>query len=863
MQLTPEQEKKIKRVAKLVDFETKGAVVLLEDIFALEDKIPELKELIEELRKKSPDRDEVNKLISDIKIPKAIKGDKGDDYILTKEDKREIASMIDMPVVDRIVETIREKTEVIREQPIEIIKEVAIIDKTDLTKEGEAIRDGLELLQDEERLDKKAIKGLDDYEEISFLARQPKNAGGKQLFSQMNDVNMQGVTNGQVPVYNSATGLYEAGTASTDLTPYWKTDGSSGPASGNWNLGAYNLTTTGIISSAYSRITSLNSSTVGQIIKGFTGQTANLQEFRNSINQTQSYFDSNGILNCSPINSIPTVDNSVNYSLNSNPFVSGLTSWTSTGWTYSAVNGGSALHVTGNTNRLSQTVTAPLGTYEISYTLGTGTSGTFRLFVNGTQISSSSTAGVKTLYISNSTGSMLIEFEPSSTQTRPIYGLTIRAVLKSDPLFYGKQSVSTSFEARGDLNGNIGVGINALRKNITGNFNIGIGFNALSENVTGSYNLAIGYGVMEVSNGSFNTGIGYLAMSKIITGVQNFALGYQSLQALTTGSYNTVTGVLAGSSLLTGSYNNLYGNNAGRGLTTGSRNFLFGSNSGLNISTGSDNTIVGADSGGSSQDSSKCIAIGSTSSFFENITENDRLVIGTFMYGRYASELKTASLGYGTNATSTSRNRTKMVNNQITGTCVVSDVDGITVTGTGTLFTTELSVGEEIIVYPSNTFVEVLVTIASITSNTSLTLSTSVGTGFGSNYTAVIYKKGNIYSGLNYLNVEVFKVDSEGKTTTNGIKSTAGVLLPYTAKTATYTTTLGDYTVNCTANTFTVNLITAVGNTGQIFVIKNTGVGTITVDANASETIDGALTVTLSTNQSVTIQSTGSNWIVI
>ena len=34
MQLTQEQEKKIKRVAKLVDFETKGAVVLIEDLFS-------------------------------------------------------------------------------------------------------------------------------------------------------------------------------------------------------------------------------------------------------------------------------------------------------------------------------------------------------------------------------------------------------------------------------------------------------------------------------------------------------------------------------------------------------------------------------------------------------------------------------------------------------------------------------------------------------------------------------------------------------------------------------------------------------------------------------------------------------------
>lgn len=90
-----------------------------------------------------------------------------------------------------------------------------------------------------------------------------------------------------------------------------------------------------------------------------------------------------------------------------------------------------------------------------------------------------------------------------------------------------------------------------------------------------------------------------------------------------------------------------------------------------------------------------------------------------------------------------------------------------------------------------------------------------------------------------------------------------GISLPYVAKTSTYTTTLSDYTVNCTSGTFTVNLITAVGNTGKIFVIKNSGVGTITVDANGSQTLDGSTTVTLTTMQSVTIQSNGANWIII
>lgn len=226
MQLTQEQEKKLKRIAKLVDFETKGAVVLIEDIFALEDefgaKIPELRELVEELKKERPDRDEIKEIVSElingIEKVEPEKGDKGDDYILTEDDKKEIASKIKVPVVEKIIE----KTEVIKEQPIEIIKEVAVITDEAITSRGEAIRDGLELLQDDDRLDKKAIKGFEDYEEVAKLAKASqflnRGGNGKGLLSQMNDTNIQSPTDGQGLVYNATTGLWENETIITPET---------------------------------------------------------------------------------------------------------------------------------------------------------------------------------------------------------------------------------------------------------------------------------------------------------------------------------------------------------------------------------------------------------------------------------------------------------------------------------------------------------------------------------------------------------------------------------------------------------------------------------------------------------------------
>ena len=69
---------------------------------------------------------------------------------------------------------------------------------------------------------------------------------------------------------------------------------------------------------------------------------------------------------------------------------------------------------------------------------------------------------------------------------------------------------------------------------------------------------------------------------------------------------------------------------------------------------------------------------------------------------------------------------------------------------------------------------------------------------------------------------------------------------PYVAKTGAYTLTNSDYTVDCTSGTYSITLPTAVGITGREYNIKNTGAGTITVDANGTETIDDVLTIVLS-----------------
>jgi hypothetical protein len=98
----------------------------------------------------------------------------------------------------------------------------------------------------------------------------------------------------------------------------------------------------------------------------------------------------------------------------------------------------------------------------------------------------------------------------------------------------------------------------------------------------------------------------------------------------------------------------------------------------------------------------------------------------------------------------------------------------------------------------------------------------------------------------------------------NGSISGIGFKQAYVTKTGAYTATNDDYVIDCTSGTFTVTLPASSGRTGRILIIKNSGAGTITVDGNGSETIDGATTYSLSV-QYATIQiiSDGTNWKII
>jgi hypothetical protein len=85
----------------------------------------------------------------------------------------------------------------------------------------------------------------------------------------------------------------------------------------------------------------------------------------------------------------------------------------------------------------------------------------------------------------------------------------------------------------------------------------------------------------------------------------------------------------------------------------------------------------------------------------------------------------------------------------------------------------------------------------------------------------------------------------------------------YRAITAIRTLDSTDYQIECTANTFTVTLPTAVGIQDKVYSIKNSGTGIITVACNGVQTIDGETTQALYEGDNIVVMSNNANWIVI
>jgi hypothetical protein len=97
--------------------------------------------------------------------------------------------------------------------------------------------------------------------------------------------------------------------------------------------------------------------------------------------------------------------------------------------------------------------------------------------------------------------------------------------------------------------------------------------------------------------------------------------------------------------------------------------------------------------------------------------------------------------------------------------------------------------------------------------------------------------------------------------------SSASAVLRTTTQTTTYTATINDDVIFVSsASTWTLTLYAASGNSGKTLTIKKTSsdFNAITIDGNASETIDGQTTTTINTQyECLKLICDGSNWHIL
>jgi hypothetical protein len=78
-----------------------------------------------------------------------------------------------------------------------------------------------------------------------------------------------------------------------------------------------------------------------------------------------------------------------------------------------------------------------------------------------------------------------------------------------------------------------------------------------------------------------------------------------------------------------------------------------------------------------------------------------------------------------------------------------------------------------------------------------------------------------------------------------------------------YSLSSQDNIVIASSGTFSITLPSAVSLTGRVFVVQNSGSGTITLNTTSSQVISGSLTQTLAQWESFYVASNGSDWVIV
>jgi len=431
---------------------------------------------------------------------------------------------------------------------------------------------------------------------------------------------------------------------------------------------------------------------------------------------------------------------------------------------------------------------------------------------------------------------------------------------------------STSFGVGALTNGastnSTAIGNNALSVS-TGSNNVAVGQNALAANNSPSDNTAIGYNALSINTfnaggGNQNTAVGSGALANLNGGIGNTAVGYNALNASATLSqFNTAVGAgaLSGTNNAASQDNVAVGYNSLRQPGTITRSVAIGSNALGNAANNSTrNTAIGAFAGNATTTGNDNVFIGNSAGSSESGTSSNKLYIentnadasNALIYGEFDTNILRV-------------NGTLQVNNP-------AGVNGYTLPNvrgtTGQILRTD---GAGATSWISVSTIETDPQVSSATNNripkwNGTTLVDGIITDDGTNVTVAGNTITTTFQMTTTPNANfVLQSDAAG----NGSWANPTVKPYVTTGTAVgiYFVSLTEYTVRVFDFVSEVRLPNAVGNTGKVFVIIGSNTITpkpfSTVGGNIYNDVGPAFITTLNPNERFTVQSDGTDWIVI
>ncbi len=409
--------------------------------------------------------------------------------------------------------------------------------------------------------------------------------------------------------------------------------------------GNYIRNGTALQTTANFNIQSAAAGSVGGIIRGAAGQTADLLQLKegtfgnnvvsvgatgattlkNSTDSTVAFQVQNAAT--TPVLTVDTANSQLSVrGINSNATLGSelntntnfSTQWNNTGWTTAATT---ATHNVGNTTALSPTTSIAVvagSTYQVVFTVASSTAGTVTPSiggVNGSAIAGNSTTQSQ-LITATTTGNLF--FTPSTDFNGTISAVSAKLITKSNSILSVNSSDgSNGLEIRSGGGGlsNTFIGSSAGSNNSSGIINTAFGVNSLRNNTIGNYNAATGPQALYFNTtGNENTATGFNALIYNTTGNSNTATGGNALYFNTTGNYNTATGLQA---LV---YNTSGSNNIGLGNQAGNTSVIANANT-----TGSNNSFIGYNSGpGTATQLQNATSIGT----YSVVSQDNSLVLG-------------------------------------------------------------------------------------------------------------------------------------------------------------------------------------------------------------------------------------------